>query len=149
MPRRIALILPLCLAALAAGCGSDEEETTTTTEAETEAETETEAEGTPVPDVELGVRVEDVEVLEGTGEVETGDQALRVAAVAAGSPAEEAGLEPSSLILEVDGEPVTTTADLFTALADNAPDDEVEVKIEGKQGAETLTITLAERSRAP
>jgi S1-C subfamily serine protease len=99
------------------------------------------------PNVLLGAEVEDVEVVESTGEVEAGSSALRVAAVGPGTPAEKAGLKPSNLILEIDGQPVATTADLFAALGEHVAGDEVELTVEGDRGTETLDLTVEDRTR--
>ncbi|MDP9474385.1 MAG: trypsin-like peptidase domain-containing protein [Actinomycetota bacterium] len=68
-----------------------------------------------------------------------------VTGVEAGSPADEAGIEPRSVITAVGGEEVRDTGDLLAALRDYAPGDSVELTVvsDGEEGP--VTVELGER----
>ena len=71
-----------------------------------------------------------------------------VLAVAADSPADEAGLERGDVITEVDGQPVDADNPLANLLYEHDPGDQISLTID-RNGAETeLTVTLDERPAA-
>ncbi len=78
------------------------------------------------------------------GAVDDADDAgrgVRVVAVAAGSPAEAAGLQAGDLLTALDGRWTTSVADAYLAAATLAPGRPVEAKIVRDQAERTLTVT--------
>ncbi len=61
------------------------------------------------------------------------------------SPAEKAGLQHDDVILEIDGEPVTSADELRSRIAQFPPDSKVDIVIWRDGERETVTVTLAER----
>ena len=76
-------------------------------------------------------------------EVEVEPVGAEVALVQPGAPA-EGELEVGDVIVDADGEEVTTTASLQRAMSDLAPGDEVTLAVERE--AETIELTLATRA---
>jgi putative serine protease PepD len=74
-----------------------------------------------------------------------GGQGALITEVAAGSPADEVGLEQGDVILSVDNSTTDGAAGVVAAVRDREPGDEVEVVVirEGKE--QTFEVTLAER----
>ena len=68
-----------------------------------------------------------------------------VTQVEAGSPADEAGIEPRSVITSVGGEAVQDTGDLLAALRDYAPGDSVELTVVNDGEEAPVTVELGER----
>jgi len=67
---------------------------------------------------------------------------LEIASCASGSACEVAGLEPGDQILSIDGQPVTSMADLKLVMWDKSPGDSIEMEIRRKRwltGARQLT----------
>ncbi len=69
-----------------------------------------------------------------------------VAEVEPGSPADEAGLEVEDIITAIDGEPIESSGDLFAALRNYDPGDEVELTVVRDGSEETFDLTLGEQS---
>jgi len=69
-----------------------------------------------------------------------------VAEVEPGSPADEAGLEVEDIITAIDGEPIESSGDLFAALRNYDPGDEVELTVIRDGSEETFEVTLGEQS---
>jgi membrane-associated protease RseP (regulator of RpoE activity) len=70
---------------------------------------------------------------------------VEITDVADGSPAADAGLEAGDVITEIDGESVSSFADLAEVIADHEPGDDVEITYERDGESDTLTVTLGER----
>lgn len=65
--------------------------------------------------------------------------------VSQGSPAEKAGLKKGDVILQFDGEPVTSTRKLFRLIGESAPDQSVRLTISRSGSEQQVNVTLAER----
>ena len=68
-----------------------------------------------------------------------------VTTVETGSPADEAGIEPRSVITAVGEEEIRDTGDLLAALRDYAPGDEVELTVVNDGEEAPVTVELGER----
>ncbi|MCL2449955.1 MAG: PDZ domain-containing protein [Polyangiaceae bacterium] len=92
----------------------------------------------PVPHVPspfLGIRVEP--------QVSGAVHGVRVAAVAPGGPAEQAGLKPSGdIIVAVDGQPVTASDSLAAIIGKHAPGDTVQLLVFGAGAFRQVAVTL-------
>lgn len=75
----------------------------------------------------------------------TAKDGVRLASVAAGSPAAAAGLREGDLLLTIDGEPVTTPWELRRALARRHAGDEVTLEVRRGAEARTVKARLAEK----
>lgn len=74
------------------------------------------------------------------------DGGAGVADVEPGSPADEAGLEVEDIIIELDGEPIESSGDIFAALRNYEPGDEVELTVVRDGSEQTFDVTLGEQS---
>jgi S1-C subfamily serine protease len=90
--------------------------------------------------------IEGVDRVEGSGLHASGGYGAEVVTVAAGSPAEAAGLLAGDVILSLDDRPIERMPDLIRWLQSLSPGDRVEVVVE--RGGEQLTLgaTLGERT---
>lgn len=70
-----------------------------------------------------------------------------VTQVETGSPADEAGIEPRSVITAIAGEEIQDTGDLLAALRDYAPGDEVELTLVNDGEEAPVTVELGEHDR--
>ena len=70
---------------------------------------------------------------------------LRVVALTPGSPAAAAGVEPGDHLRRLDGDDVSTLADLFGALSRRAPGERIPVELERAGQPRTLEVVLGER----
>ncbi|QIN78370.1 PDZ domain-containing protein [Rubrobacter marinus] len=70
-----------------------------------------------------------------------------VTQVESGSPADDAGIEPRSVITAVGGEAIRDTGDLLAALRDYAPGDRVEMTVVNNGEEAPVTVELGERNR--
>jgi S1-C subfamily serine protease len=78
----------------------------------------------------------------------TGDEeGARIASVEDGSPAAGAGLQDGDVITAVDGEPVTSPADLAREIRSHEPGDRVTIAYTRDGNAAEVEVELAERSR--
>src|SRR5262249_27387047 len=68
--------------------------------------------------------------------------------VAAGGPAEAAGLQPGDVITQIDSRPVATPADVASAIAGMHPGQQVEIGYTRGPITYTTQATLAARSAA-
>jgi serine protease DegQ len=68
-----------------------------------------------------------------------------VAAVEKGSPADDAGLRRGDVIVEAGGRPVATVEDLYSALRQRDPGEELEVAFVRDGERDEATVTLADR----
>ncbi len=71
---------------------------------------------------------------------------LEVTQVVSGSAADDAGIETGDVIVEFDGDQVTTPAQLASAVSNAEPGDEVEVTYERDGQSRTVTVELGSRS---
>jgi S1-C subfamily serine protease len=83
--------------------------------------------------------------VEGSGLHATGGHGAEVATVAAGSPAEAAGVQAGDVIVSLDGQPIERMPDLIRWLQSLSPGDQVEVVVERGDEQVILSATLAER----
>ena len=72
------------------------------------------------------------------------EEGILVARVVSGSPADEAGVRRGDILLEVDGEPVNTLADLRAVLRDYQAGDEIELLVQRGDARHTLTAVLSQ-----
>jgi S1-C subfamily serine protease len=70
---------------------------------------------------------------------------LLIAEVAPNSPAAAAGLQQGDIILKINGQDVTDSANLATTIRGMKPGDQVQVTIDRNGQEQTVTVTLAER----
>jgi serine protease DegQ len=68
-----------------------------------------------------------------------------VQALGQGGPAAAAGIRPGDIILSVGGTPTPTTSELYEALRDHKPGDEVDVRIIRDGAQQPITVTLGDR----
>ena len=73
------------------------------------------------------------------------EEGALVFGVEEGSPAEEAGIERSDVIVEIDGEEVAIVEDLLAVLREREPGDEVTITVVRGGERMELEATLAER----
>ncbi len=82
----------------------------------------------------LGVRLSDA------------DNGAALVEVTDGSPAEDAGLEPGDVVVEVEGEAIDSGDELRRAVAEHQPGDELELTVRGSDGeTRDVTVTLGTR----
>ncbi len=65
--------------------------------------------------------------------------------VTSGGPADKAGVRPGDVITEVDGDRVQDPDDVATAIEDNQPGDQVDVKVQRGGSEHTIQVTLEQR----
>ncbi len=70
---------------------------------------------------------------------------LLIAEVAPNSPAAAAGLQQGDIILKVNGQDVTDSANLATTIRGMKPGDQVQLTIDRNGQEQTVTVTLADR----
>ena len=70
---------------------------------------------------------------------------LLIAEVAPNSPAAAAGLQQGDIIVEVDGQEITDSANLATLVRGMKPGDQVQLTIDRNGQEQNVTVTLAER----
>ena len=70
---------------------------------------------------------------------------MLIAEVAPNSPAAAAGLQQGDIIVEVDGQEITDSANLATLVRDMKPGDQVQLTIDRNGQEQNVTVTLAER----
>jgi S1-C subfamily serine protease len=73
------------------------------------------------------------------------DEGALVFRLVEGSPADEAGIRPGDVIVELDGEPVRIVEDLLSALREKEPGDAVTVTVVRDGEERELEATLVER----
>jgi serine protease Do len=88
----------------------------------------------------LGVTIRTVNATIGAENVLAVDTGAIVMDVVAGSPADEAGLEPYDVIVAVDGEKITNNSQLVRYIQARAPGAQVELSV--YRGTQKLTITV-------
>lgn len=71
-----------------------------------------------------------------------------IANVSQGSPAERAGLKKGDVILQFDGEPVTSTRKLLRLIGESAPEQSVRLTISRNNSEQQMNVTLAKREPA-
>jgi PDZ domain len=77
----------------------------------------------------------------------TGVVGATVELVEPGGPAERAGVLPGDVITEVDGQPITTSSDLASALGAKAPGEQMQLQID--RVGQTIVIDTTLGSRPP
>ena len=70
------------------------------------------------------------------------DEGAFVRDVVPGSGADEAGLEPGDVIMEVDGEEITSNEQLGEIVRDHEPGDTIEITVERNGEEQTLTAEI-------
>jgi membrane-associated protease RseP (regulator of RpoE activity) len=75
-------------------------------------------------------------------------QGIGVSRVTEGSPAEKAGLKKGDVILQFDGEPVTTNRKLFRLIGEAAPEQTVKLTISRSGSEQQISVTLGQREDA-
>ena len=96
----------------------------------------------------LGVRTTDIDDVQPAIrerlriESETG---AFVAEVVPGSAADDGGIEPGDVILEINGLDISSAADVGEVITELEPGDDVEITLEREGDEQTLTITLGSR----
>ena len=71
-------------------------------------------------------------------------EGVPVLRVVPGSPAAQAGLQPTEVLSAVDGHPVKQTADLLSAVEAKKPKDKLSLHLKGPAGTRAVELTLAE-----
>jgi tetratricopeptide (TPR) repeat protein len=71
-------------------------------------------------------------------------EGVPVLRVVPGSPASQAGVQPSEVLTAVDGKPVQRTADLLAVVDGKKPRDKVSLHLKGPSGARTVDLTLSQ-----
>ncbi len=93
----------------------------------------------------LGVQGQDVTASSGLS-VQQGVQIMGFSQDASGaSPAQSAGLQTGDIIVAVNGQPVTDSADLAGVIFDQAPGTKVSITVMRGSSSLTLSVTLGER----
>lgn len=72
-------------------------------------------------------------------------EGVLVFGLSSGGAAEEAGLQRGDVIVELDGEEIASVEDLYAALRDFAPGDEVEISVVRNGSEEQIQATLQDR----
>ena len=96
-----------------------------------------------LPQLERGAAPEHAYLGVSTAPAEDGG--AQVGETTAGGPAAKAGLQAGDVITEVDGDPVQDPQDVATAIEDNKPGDEVDVKVDRNGSEQTIQVTLGQR----
>jgi serine protease DegQ len=73
------------------------------------------------------------------------DEGVLIQAIVRGSPAERAGLQPGDVIVEFEGQPTREVSDLFTALRQYGPGDEVALAVVSGGEERQVTVRLGPR----
>jgi putative serine protease PepD len=97
-----------------------------------------------LPQLERGAAPDHAYLGLSTAPAENGGGA-QVAEATAGGPAAEAGIQPGDVVVEVDGDQVSTPDDVARAIDDNKPGDRVEVKVRRGGSEQTIDVTLGQR----
>ena len=96
-----------------------------------------------LPQLERGAAPEHAYLGVSTAPAEDGG--AQVGETTAGGPAAKAGLQAGDVITEVDGDHVQDPQDVATAIEDNKPGDEVDVKVDRNGSEHTIQVTLGQR----
>jgi putative serine protease PepD len=73
------------------------------------------------------------------------DGGAQVGEATAGGPAADAGIQAGDVITEVDGDRVQDPEDVATAIEDNKPGDEIDIKVQRGGSEQTIQVTLGQR----
>jgi putative serine protease PepD len=73
------------------------------------------------------------------------DGGAEVGEATAGGPAADAGIQAGDVITEVDGDRVQDPEDVATAIEDNKPGDEIDIKVQRGGSEQTIQVTLGQR----
>jgi putative serine protease PepD len=96
-----------------------------------------------LPQLERGAQPEHAYLGVSTAQAQNGG--AQVGETTAGGPAAKAGIQPGDVITEVDGDHVQAPDDVATAIEDDKPGDEVDVKVERNGSEHTIQVTLGQR----
>jgi putative serine protease PepD len=91
-----------------------------------------------LPDLEAGRPVTHAYLGIGTGEA-PGTSGALIGSIAAGGPAQSAGLKAGDVVTAIDGKRVTGSGDLVSAVAGHSPGDSIKITV--RRGSETQTVT--------
>jgi len=69
---------------------------------------------------------------------------MLIGAVVSGAPAEQAGLRPADVIVQIDGYAISDQEDFANAIAGLKPGQNVPVTVIGPRGKRTAMVTLGE-----
>ncbi len=73
------------------------------------------------------------------------EEGALIVEVQQGTAADAAGLLPGDLIVAIDGEPITTSAEVSGAIVSREPGDEVEIRFVREGGEQVVKVTLGSR----
>jgi putative serine protease PepD len=96
-----------------------------------------------LPQLERGAQPEHAYLGVSTAQAQNGG--AQVGETTAGGPAAKAGIQPGDVITEVDGDHVQAPDDVATAIEDDKPGVEVDVKVERNGSEHTIQVTLGQR----
>jgi serine protease Do len=96
----------------------------------------------------LGIQPEDINRENMSGYGLSAPRGVGVSRVSEGSPAERAGLKKGDVLLQFDGEAVTSTRKLLRLLGEAAPEQTVRLTISRNGSEQQLTATLSKRENA-
>ena len=85
----------------------------------------------------IGVMLDSRYTGEGVQVLDTSD------GVVAGSPADQAGIQPGDVITAIDGRPVTQSDELVVAIRAKAPGDDVTLTVQSGDSSQDVVVTLA------
>lgn len=92
----------------------------------------------------LGVQIQDLTAVDAEAYGLDSVSGAAVFSVQAGTPAERAGFEPGDVIVELDGQPIRTSAELTTSLARRQPGDKVRLTIVRNRKRRDITVELGQ-----
>lgn len=95
----------------------------------------------------LGVSIQDLDSDVANAMEAVVHQGALVADVAEDSPAKEAGLEPGDIVVRIDGNEITSAAELRSAVAVRAPGSKVDIEVERGGKRKAIAVTLGDLAR--
>jgi S1-C subfamily serine protease len=73
------------------------------------------------------------------------EDGAQIIEVTSGSPAEEAGLEPGDVVVQIEGEAIESSDDLRTAVAEREPGEQLELRVRSDGDERTVRVELGKR----